>query len=602
MEQEFAPRFCTTKRRSTRAPSVINRPAFSPVASAFHATSPQQRKQRRAAEDITLPESPAAPFMSGTSSPSTEDITPAPENAWSPTLREPEAVLPSWPAMPLRRQGSEHPSPVAVDVDSPVEPQPDVPTAPLREPEAVLPSSPAMPLRRQGSEHPSPVAVDVDSPVEPQPDVLTAPLREPEAVLPSSPAMPLLRQGSEHPSPEAVDVDSPVEPQPDVPTAPPANIAQSKGHPTTSRRNKTRNRVSLAAVSFGYTLPAATVHRTSGVAASDGAVLSGREVSGPTKITSRHGTGAAAGRTEPSLAEPRGRFSWHHACLLACTQLSLGVLTFHWLATPLLAIPVDHWCRQPPETGNASADEWKKSAIPLRSDGRYSQCTMYREFSGQSPDAADIEAPRNVEGALQVTERHREETDCLEWDFDLKPGIKTMTSEWNLVCGRGRLLSVSVVYNTIGGAVVTPLVGQMADRLGRRPMMLLGVLAGLSAAVWTVFTTRLLYFLIARMVATGALSGLSVVLVVSLSETCADQHRPRLVCAAYAGVAVAALVPWLLAGMVLDRRSLSLGVLLATVVLLFAVFFLGDESERWHRALFEPVGPKATDMHRLRRR
>lgn len=133
-------------------------------------------------------------------------------------------------------------------------------------------------------------------------------------------------------------------------------------------------------------------------------------------------------------------------------------------------------------------------------------------------------------------------------------------------------------------------------------MMLLSALVVLSAAVWTVFTTRLLDFVISRMVNMGALSALSVVLVVSLSETCADPHRPQLVCAAHVGVAVATLVPRLLAGMVLDRRSLSLAMLLATGVLVFVVVFLTDESERWHRALFEPVGPKATDMHRLGRR
>lgn len=327
---------------------------------------------------MTSPESPAVPFTSGTWSTSTEDIGSAPENARSPTLREPEAVLPSSPTIPLRRQASQHPSPITVDVESPVEPPPE------------------------------------------------------------------------------------------VPTAPPANIAQSKDRPTTSRRNETRNRVSLAALTLGQSLPAASVHETSGVAASDGVVLASRGESGPSKATNRQGTGAAAGRTEPSPAEPRGRFSWHHACLLACAQLSLGVLTFHWLATPLLAMPVDHWCRQPPEMRNASADEWKKSAIPLRSDGRYSQCTMYREFSRHSPGASDIEAPRHVEGALQVTDRRLEETDCLDWDYDLKPGIKTMASEWNLVCGRARLLSVSAAYNSIGGVVATPLVGQMADRLGRR--------------------------------------------------------------------------------------------------------------------------------------
>ncbi|KAH9364640.1 hypothetical protein HPB48_022279 [Haemaphysalis longicornis] len=81
--------------------------------------------------------------------------------------------------------------------------------------------------------------------------------------------------------------------------------------------------------------------------------------------------------TEPSTSEPPGG-GFHQKLILACAQLSLGVLALHLQSMLLLAPPTDHWCKRPPEFANESAQDWKNAAIPLGPDGRHSHCAVYR--------------------------------------------------------------------------------------------------------------------------------------------------------------------------------------------------------------------------------
>lgn len=81
---------------------------------------------------------------------------------------------------------------------------------------------------------------------------------------------------------------------------------------------------------------------------------------------------------EPSTSEILGQGS-HQLRILACAQLSIGALAFHYQSMRLLVpAAVDHWCRQPAEFAYQSAQAWKNASIPVGPDGRYSRCTVYR--------------------------------------------------------------------------------------------------------------------------------------------------------------------------------------------------------------------------------
>ncbi|KAL1447516.1 hypothetical protein MTO96_028565 [Rhipicephalus appendiculatus] len=266
-------------------------------------------------------------------------------------------------------------------------------------------------------------------------------------------------------------------------------------------------------------------------------------------------------------------------CLQICALVSLGVLTFHWLAMPLLAPSVDHWCSKPREAGNMSDARWRNAAIPVRSDGRISQCTVYGLLAPISMNES-----ADTEPAIA-----REEQNCTAWDYDLAPGVKTMTNEWNIVCDRRKQLLVAVVYNNLGGFVAMPFVGQMADRLGRWTVEAGSLMLSILAAAATVSTTDFANFVVARMLLTGSLGAVALAMGVAMFEASYSQRQRQLcVCFGHLVVSLAALLPRLLSAMmVFDRRAVCLAVLLCAFAMFVMVLGGVEESPRWQRAMFE---------------
>ncbi|XP_065296065.1 solute carrier family 22 member 15-like isoform X4 [Dermacentor albipictus] len=63
--------------------------------------------------------------------------------------------------------------------------------------------------------------------------------------------------------------------------------------------------------------------------------------------------------------------------IMACSLLSMVVLLCHSLAYRAIASPVDHWCARPAAFGAMPVPLWRNVAIPVESDGSFSQCTVY---------------------------------------------------------------------------------------------------------------------------------------------------------------------------------------------------------------------------------
>ncbi|KAH7952730.1 hypothetical protein HPB49_000687 [Dermacentor silvarum] len=262
---------------------------------------------------------------------------------------------------------------------------------------------------------------------------------------------------------------------PEALTIPSVNRSPSERRtPPTMRRSQSRG--ALTTVTFGRTSLTTLLPDTNtslptsparGLARAAATYYGRRSVA--SRVITREPSTADAGMVPGAL---------YRAGLQTCALVSLGVLTFHWLAIPLLAPSVDHWCSKPPEAGNLSDVMWRNAAIPVRSDGRFSQCTVY-----------SMVAPVwTTESAVADTSISREERECSSWDYDLAPDVKTMTNEWNLVCDRRKQLLVAVVYNNLGGLVAMPFVGQMADRLGRwydmsSALCLVALISSISRAV-----------------------------------------------------------------------------------------------------------------------
>ncbi|KAL3192471.1 hypothetical protein MRX96_058895 [Rhipicephalus microplus] len=139
--------------------------------------------------------------------------------------------------------------------------------------------------------------------------------------------------------------------------------------------------------------------------------------------------------------------------------------------------------------------------------------------------------------------RSRYEFPCHEWDYDVSPGVLTALNEWGLVCSNAWMVLVACIYTYLGGIVCTPIMGKMADNVGRWPVLL----------------------------------ACAVVTAVAAALTVTDY-----VCYVIAAYVICSWVPCLInaAALVLDSRTLAFA-FLVPVSLLLTSFQAVRESSRW---------------------
>lgn len=260
-------------------------------------------------------------------------------------------------------------------------------------------------------------------------------------------------------------------------------------------------------------------------------------------------------KTEELLGH--GRFQFH---ILVCAQLSAGVLLFHHLSIYLLAPEVDHWCRPPGDQASLTPDQWKNMSIPFYEDGTYSKCTMY--------------------DPLELKRDNSTEVPCTQWDFDLRPGIDTIVSEWKLVCGKKWVIRVVFVYSLLGGLIFVPLQGQLADKVGRWPIICVSITLCFLAAAMAIFSVQVATFAMARMFLTASFSTLKMVLVILLFESLGDDRRVAYCCFVEMGSVVGSLAAKVLENFQLDWKIVCM-ITVAPTVVLMAVFYTAEESIRW---------------------
>ncbi|KAH9364173.1 hypothetical protein HPB48_000809 [Haemaphysalis longicornis] len=189
--------------------------------------------------------------------------------------------------------------------------------------------------------------------------------------------------------------------------------------------------------------------------------------------------------------------------IVVFTAISNFVMLTHAIAFPLISTDVDHWCRQP--TGwNLSANTWKSIAIPLKSDGRYSQCTVYAN-PGDPNDTKAVE--------------------CDAWDYDLERVNTSIVSEWNMVCNRRSLKLLGNAAFMAGSIVFLLLSGYIADTFGRLPVVLGSATVLIMATLASCFAPSYPVYLGSRFLLSGCTISLCAVTGTILAETTSCARR-----------------------------------------------------------------------------
>lgn len=191
---------------------------------------------------------------------------------------------------------------------------------------------------------------------------------------------------------------------------------------------------------------------------------------------------------------------------------------FHNLIMTFFAPNIEHWCARPASviSANISAEEWKNLSVPMvhkRGGGlERSSCTFYNNSF--------------TNGTLLLPfPMDKEAISCESWEYDVSFYESTMVDEWDLVCGREWLISVAKTVYMVGFLVSVTICGQLSDRFGRRPVVIICLCVFLIAGILTLMSTNFLMFIVLRFFVALGLTTVFTISYVILTEVISAEYR-----------------------------------------------------------------------------
>ncbi|KAG8185674.1 hypothetical protein JTE90_008944 [Oedothorax gibbosus] len=185
-------------------------------------------------------------------------------------------------------------------------------------------------------------------------------------------------------------------------------------------------------------------------------------------------------------------------------------LACHNMGMSFLAPNVDHWCARTPEFANLSVKEWRIIGLPPNDN----KCSRYKFIDKYGEN-----------GKISNSSIGRTIVKCDSWEYDDSFYYSTIVNEFDLVCDREWLVSMSKSI-FIAGYFCTMLVfGHVSDRFGRRTVIsICNVIAVISATV-SLFSASYFMFGICRFFIAVGVAGVFSTSFVLLMEVIGPEHR-----------------------------------------------------------------------------
>ncbi|KAK7073281.1 hypothetical protein SK128_015181 [Halocaridina rubra] len=241
--------------------------------------------------------------------------------------------------------------------------------------------------------------------------------------------------------------------------------------------------------------------------------------------------------------------------------------------------PVNHWCHVPAlENTSWTLEQKLNYSIPWeqRHDRlQRSQCRYFARNYGAVEDQ-----PWNPSLITTTEEEITLKTlPCTAWNYDTSTFNSTVTMEWDLVCESGSLSPFFQSFYFFGTAVGEPLLGYMADKHGRRIVLIIAAVSFVLTATSSALVPLYSLVLAGRFVL-GMIHAIIGPAYVQGIEVCPKKYRTVIGLLSTAPFAVTGMMFGGWAYLIRDWRTLQLVLSLPVVLLLIQLPFL-DESPRW---------------------
>ncbi|XP_067145243.1 organic cation transporter protein-like [Centruroides vittatus] len=227
------------------------------------------------------------------------------------------------------------------------------------------------------------------------------------------------------------------------------------------------------------------------------------------------------------------------------------------LGVSFFAADMDHWCARPPNS-NLTVEEWKNYSIPkevVNGVYKHSNCKMYNQFRNET-------------------------VECQKWEYDTSVFTSTIVSQWDLVCDREWYASFSQAIYMAGFMLAVLIFGQLSDRFGRRPIILLSIGITFVAGLIGAFSVNFAMYAASRFLVAMGASGLFTAAFVVLVEIVGPEYRSFFGIAIEFGWATGYILLPCLAWLINDWHYLQLA-LSIPVILLVTFWWWVPESPRW---------------------
>ncbi|XP_066510419.1 solute carrier family 22 member 7-like [Hoplias malabaricus] len=261
------------------------------------------------------------------------------------------------------------------------------------------------------------------------------------------------------------------------------------------------------------------------------------------------------------VLEEVGGFHRFQFLVLHILSIPRIILPLHFLLHNFIsAVPPHHCTPLHLNERYASITPWPR---PRDTDGAHSSCKMFPQNLNSS--IADFNGTIPCQNG---------------WTYDRSTFNSTTATEWDLVCDSKNLNQALASFFFMGVMIGAALYGYLADRFGRKPMLLVSFVSSCVFGVASAFSTSYIMFAINRTLSGVALTGMSITTLALSIEWTGIKRRTLTGTIMSLGWSVGNMLLALLAYLLRDWRHLMLAVT-APCLAAITTWWWVPESARW---------------------